>query len=431
MNEERARRVQRILSSASSAALTSINVIRSSKTRRSRYSQKRTVQLRDFYGAWRGVRRDFLSKNATIHLRTCFRIDYRLFTKLMTDLPSFDPFWKWRTNAVHRAGIYPAMKILAALKILAEGATCNSVVREFTMCASTVQSCVENFASAIVHLYKEEHLSSYLTDFDKFETSYNRTSVKHRLPGLAGSIDCVHVYWHMCPHAEQGSFKGRYKHPTLVSEAICDSDLRFTHLYSSQPGVLNDLNVLQSSPFTQLLYQKRIPNVTYSVAGQDFKHPFFLGDGIYPRWPVFLTAPRNPSTAGQKRFTKRQESVRKDIERAFGVLKCRFRILKHGLFYRNLKKCDDCIQACFILHNLILESRLGIDPVQDLRKDNILREDEELEDFLSMEEDSVNEDEVMLPEVEVNKRSLEEEFWYFNSTEHERLREAYYKVKFL
>ena len=153
------------------------------------------------------------------------------------------------------------------------------------------------------------------------------------------------------------------------------SDLRFTHLYSSQPGVLTDLNVLQSSPFTQLLYQKCIPLVSYFLLlVKTSGIPSSSAMGSIP--DGLSTAPRAPLTAAPKRFTKRQESVRKDIERAFGGLKRRFRILKHGLFYRTLKKCDDCIQAGFILHNLFLESRLGIDPVQDLRKDNMLHEDE-------------------------------------------------------
>ena len=227
----------------------------------------------------------------------------------------------------------------------------------------------------------------------------------------------------MCPHAQHGSYKSRFKHPTLVSEAICDSDLRFTHIFTSQPGVMNDLNILVSSPFTHILHEKKLPEVQYDVCGEHFTHPYFFGDGIYPSWPVFLTAPRAPQTNGQKKFTKKQESVRKDIERAFGVLKCRFRVLKHGLFYRDLKKCDEVTQACFILHNLILEQRLGKDPVEELRRDKILQEGQLLDEFIEME----LEDDVVLPHEEDQQlTSAENEFWYFSRQEHSRLRDAFY-----
>jgi hypothetical protein len=51
------------------------------------------------------------------------------------------------------------------------------------------------------------------------------------------------------------------------------------------------------------------------------------------------------------------ESVRKAIERVFGILKKRFRILKIPLPCYNLSQIVDIVHSCCILHNMILEDK--------------------------------------------------------------------------
>ncbi|CAO2141580.1 unnamed protein product [Urochloa humidicola] len=43
-------------------------------------------------------------------------------------------------------------------------------------------------------------------------------------------------------------------------------------------------------------------------------------DGIYPEWPAFVKSVRHPMERKTQYFAALQESARKDIERAFGVL---------------------------------------------------------------------------------------------------------------
>jgi hypothetical protein len=47
---------------------------------------------------------------------------------------------------------------------------------------------------------------------------------------------------------------------------------------------------------------------------------YYLTDGIYPEWAAFMKTISLPQTNKQKLFAKFQEGVRKDVERAFGVL---------------------------------------------------------------------------------------------------------------
>jgi len=54
---------------------------------------------------------------------------------------------------------------------------------------------------------------------------------------------------------------------------------------------------------------------------------YFLCDGIYPKCATFVKTIRFPQGPKAKLFVARQESVRKDVKRAFGVLEARFAII--------------------------------------------------------------------------------------------------------
>lgn len=51
-----------------------------------------------------------------------------------------------------------------------------------------------------------------------------------------------------------------------------------------------------------------------------------------------------------------QESARKDVERAFGVLMARFAIIKTPARLWNKDALESIIKTCVILHNMIIEN---------------------------------------------------------------------------
>jgi len=86
--------------------------------------------------------------------------------------------------------------------------------------------------------------------------------------------------------------------------------------------------VLDRSPVFQELYGGRSPNCEYVVNGRKYNIAYYLSDGIYPKWAIFIKTIRLPQGPKAKLFVERQESVRKDVERAFGVLQDRFAIIR-------------------------------------------------------------------------------------------------------
>ena len=62
----------------------------------------------------------------------------------------------------------------------------------------------------------------------------------------------------------------------------------------------------------------------------------------------------NPIGEKRKRFAEKQESARKDVERAFGVLQSRWGIVRYPARTWSTKLWEMMI-ACVIMHNMIIE----------------------------------------------------------------------------
>ncbi|GJX30947.1 ALP1-like protein isoform X1 [Tanacetum coccineum] len=77
----------------------------------------------------------------------------------------------------------------------------------------------------------------------------------------------------------------------------------------------------------------------------------------YPQWSTFVksfTVARDEKNA---LFKRRQESVRKDVERAFGVLQGRWRIIAQPARAWTVNKLRRIMYTCIILHNMILKNQ--------------------------------------------------------------------------
>jgi Plant transposon protein len=85
-------------------------------------------------------------------------------------------------------------------------------------------------------------------------------------PGCVGSIDCMKIYWKICPTAWVVQYHGRERSRTIVLEAVVDDRWRFQHAFIGKPRSYNDINVLDSSPLRSAIIAGRWPSkVEYSI----------------------------------------------------------------------------------------------------------------------------------------------------------------------
>ena len=83
---------------------------------------------------------------------------------------------------------------------------------------------------------------------------------------------------------------------------------------------------------------------------------YLICDNSYLRWPTSIcpyAGCENSSLEGF--FSTNLESVRKDVECTFGILKKRWQVLNDGLDYRDINKCERIFNACCCLNNMMLD----------------------------------------------------------------------------
>nr|GEZ77979.1 protein ALP1-like [Tanacetum cinerariifolium] len=82
----------------------------------------------------------------------------------------------------------------------------------------------------------------------------------------------------------------------------------------------NDINVLDNSPLFDDLLDDKAHVTPYVVNGVGFEKGYYLADGIYPQWATCVKSFMVANDTKHAYFKRQQESARKDVKRAFGVL---------------------------------------------------------------------------------------------------------------
>jgi hypothetical protein len=82
-----------------------------------------------------------------------------------------------------------------------------------------------------------------------------------------------------------------------------------------------------------------------------YKHTMghYLADGIYPAWATFVKTISNPEGNKIIHFARQQMAVRKDVERAFGVLQARFAIVRGPARFWDEKTLWKIMRSCVIM----------------------------------------------------------------------------------
>jgi hypothetical protein len=152
----------------------------------------------------------------------------------------------------------------------------------------------------------------------------------------------------------------------MILEAVASHDLWIWQAFFGVAGSNNDIDVLNQSTLFLNELKGQAPRVQYTVNGNQHNIGYYFVDGIYPEWAVFMKSIRMPITDKDKLYAEHQEGARKDIERAFGVLRRRFSILKRHARLYDRDQLNDVVLACIILHNMIVENEKEEDIEENL-----------------------------------------------------------------
>lgn len=84
---------------------------------------------------------------------------------------------------------------------------------------------------------------------------------------------------------------------------------------------------------------------------------YWVVDGIYPSFRIFLKTIQNQSTKREKVFAKAEEAFRKSADKVFAVLFSRWHVLAIPSRLRYQSDMHHVVKCCTIPHNMIVKTR--------------------------------------------------------------------------
>jgi hypothetical protein len=134
---------------------------------------------------------------------------------------------------------------------------------------------------------------------------------------------------------------------------------------------MNDLNILNMSPLLDRWAGGSVKAteveagvVPFTIGESSTSSTFdkmyvLLVDGIYPKYSRFVRGFSSPVEREEDCLTRwQEESTRKDIERAFGVLQCKWKVLSFPIQAIDRKGISNMMATCVILHNMCVSDRV-------------------------------------------------------------------------
>ncbi|XP_071709214.1 uncharacterized protein [Rutidosis leptorrhynchoides] len=320
---------------------------------------------RDRQGRALALWNDYFSDNPTFpddYFLNRYRMNKPLFLRIcqgilnfsQTPVPKYFTYFIQKRDATGLLGFNIVQKVTSAIRQLAYAASADVFDEYLHMGEQTSYDCLNNFCKCIFHLYGPEYLRRPTAqDVQRLTTKHAQI---YGFPGMLGSIDCMHWTWRNCPARWKGHYiRGDHGYPSIMFEAVASYDGWFWHAFFGTSGSNNDINVLNQSDLFSELLAGEAPPCTYTVNGCTFAKGYYLANGIYPEWSTIVKSFKNPIDSKQKKFKRYQESSRKDIERAFGILQGRWQIVQRPARSYYIRKIRRILLSCVILNNMITE----------------------------------------------------------------------------
>ncbi|GKC08501.1 ALP1-like protein isoform X1 [Tanacetum coccineum] len=233
--------------------------------------------------------------------------------------------------SIHRTSSSALVKCTSAIRQLAYATVPDSLDEYLQIGEKTSRDCLMHFCNGIIELYGEEYLRRPTqTDVEKLYAFHEN---KHGFPGMIRSIHCTKWSWDQCPQAYRAQFSrgDSGSEPFILLEAVASQDLWIWHAFFGVACSNKDIN------------------------------GYYLTDGIYPEWAMLVKSISQPGLNDVKRIRYKQahshETTRKDVERAFGVLKKKWAIVRTHARSRSLKRITHLMYTCIILHNMIRKEK--------------------------------------------------------------------------
>lgn len=306
-----------------------------------------------------------------------FRLPYETFYELYEEMKR-DNFMRERSMAVPLK-----IKLLASLRYLALGVPWDAMEDIVNVSRRTLRTWFHDKFLPWMMEHKYHQHVKYPTTRDELTVLMDPWT-RAGFPGCIGCVDGVHIPWGGYRAGRKYMYVGKEGVPTLGFNVTIDYDGRIIFCSDRQRGSANDKTAIKFDEFhrdvlsQQSLYTTQPFLLSSAEDGEsEARHEFgvyTLSDGGYLGWRTTMSAFSRPlEGTWEAKWTRYQESLRKKVECAFGILKKRWRCLRVESQCRDELDVERVFKVCCCLHNMIhtahveRRARQGVAPEPDWR----------------------------------------------------------------
>jgi hypothetical protein len=187
-------------------------------------------------------------------------------------------------------------------------------------------------------------------------------------PGCVGSTDATHIPLERVSYAiRQGHLGYKMSSTSRTYNLTVNHRRQILHSTTGHPGRWNDKTLIRFDSFMSDLHNGELNSEMtfelrkHSVDEQGepptttIKGAYVIVDNGYLNWSTTVPPMKNSCNRSEIRFSQWLESLRKDVECTFGIMKGRWRVLKSGIRLHNTEVADNMWLTCCALHNLLLD----------------------------------------------------------------------------
>lgn len=229
-----------------------------------------------------------------------------------------------------------------------------SLSHSFRMGVTTVALCVHETCAAICEILGPLHLS--FPTVTELELGARTMFEKWNFPNCVGAVDGKHVRI-QCPPKSGTMFFNYKKFFSISLLAVADANYRLLTVDIGAYGKQSDGGTFRNSD----LYNKllNVPDkwpAPKEIPGTSIQLPFVLvADEAFPLLEnVMRPFPGTSLTEEQRLFNCRLSRSRSVVERTFGIMANKWRILRKEI-ETSLGHAEKIVQCICVLHNVVID----------------------------------------------------------------------------
>ncbi|XP_061190830.1 putative nuclease HARBI1 [Saccostrea echinata] len=238
------------------------------------------------------------------------------------------------------------LQVLCTLRYIAKADFFSEVGDIHGVSKSSVSVCIPRVCQALCEHLQNIKFPSSVISLRKMKEQFYCIA---RFPNVVGAIDGTLIPIKGMSSDDEHIYVSRKNFHALNIQGVVDAEMRFLNINCRFPGSAHDAYIMSNS---------NIPGIMANLTDGGW----LLGDSGFPLKDFLMTPFSNPSTQMEERYNHAHCQTRNVIERAFGVLKSRFRCLHKsgGCLPFTPTKSALVIETCCRLHNKAIEERIPL-----------------------------------------------------------------------